>query len=117
MADRKIVPINPRRDPKIYYDYASKNNAQIVGVIETHPHADFVSAHLEIHKSLNVPVYMSSLTNPGYPGTAFDDGQTIMISESIGLRSMYTPGHAPDHISAVLFETERISQSSPGIRY
>lgn len=104
MADRKIILIDPRRDPESYYEYALKNNAEIVGVIETHPHADFVSAHLEIHKGLNVPVYASSLTPADYSGTPFDDGETIMISESVGLRSMYTPGHAPDHISAVLFE-------------
>lgn len=104
MANKKILLIDPKRDADIYYQYASDNKAQIIGIIETHPHADFVSAHLELQMKLNVPVYMSSLTNPGYPGTAFDDGNTIMISESVGLRSMYTPGHAPDHISAVLFE-------------
>jgi hydroxyacylglutathione hydrolase len=104
MANKKILLIDPRRDAGIYYKYASNNNAQIVGIIETHPHADFVSSHLEIQKKLRIPVYMSSLTKPGYSGTAFDDGETIMISDSIGLRSMYTPGHAPDHISAVLFE-------------
>ena len=50
VADKKAIVIDPKRDPQIYYDYAKKHNAEIVGVIETHPHADFASAHLEIHR-------------------------------------------------------------------
>jgi hydroxyacylglutathione hydrolase len=107
MADNKIIVIDPERDPKIYYDYAEKNNAKIVGIIETHPHADFTSAHLEIHKKLNVPIYSSSLTKSKYPLTPFDDGKIIKLTENVGLRSMFTPGHAPDHISAVLFEKNK----------
>ncbi|PRY05033.1 glyoxylase-like metal-dependent hydrolase (beta-lactamase superfamily II) [Pontibacter ummariensis] len=103
IADGKMMVIDPQRDPQIYYDYAQKNNAKIVGVIETHPHADFVSSHLEIYKKLKVPIYSSSLTKPNYPATAFDDGDIIKLSDKIGFRSMHTPGHAPDHISAVLF--------------
>src|SRR5690606_7246937 len=78
--------------------------AKITGIIETHPHADFASAHLEMHKRLNVPIYSSSLTEPGYPATAFDDGEFIKLTENVGLRSLYSPGHAPDHISVLLFE-------------
>lgn len=104
MADKKIIVIDPKRDPQVYYDYAKEHNAEIIGIIETHPHADFASAHLEMHQKLNVPIYASSLTNPGYPGTAFDEGAIIQLTKEIGIRSLYTPGHSPDHISAVLFE-------------
>src|ERR1700709_1986039 len=38
----KMVVIDPARDPQPYYAFAEFNNADIVGVIETHPHADFV---------------------------------------------------------------------------
>lgn len=104
MAGRKAIVIDPKRDPQVYYDYAKKHDAEIVGIIETHPHADFTSAHLEMHKKLNVPIYSSSLTEPGYPATAFDDGEFIKLTDKVGLRSLYSPGHAPDHISVVLFE-------------
>ncbi|QMU26684.1 MBL fold metallo-hydrolase [Adhaeribacter radiodurans] len=105
LADNKIVIIDPQRNPQIYYDFAQKHNAQIIGVIETHPHADFASAHLEMHQKLQVPIYASSLTKPKYPGTAFDEGRTIKLSGLVGLRSIYTPGHAPDHISVVLYDS------------
>ena len=104
MAGKKIVIIDPQRNPQAYYDFAQKNNASIIGVIETHPHADFVSSHFEIHQKLNVPIYASSLTKSKYPLTTYDEGNIIPLTDQIGLRAMYTPGHAPDHIAAVLFE-------------
>jgi hydroxyacylglutathione hydrolase len=104
MAGKKILIIDPQRNPQVYYEFAKNNNAEIIGVIETHPHADFVSSHLEIHQKLGVPIYTSSLTKAKYPLTVFDEGQEIRLSDQVKLRSMYTPGHAPDHIAAVLFE-------------
>ncbi|REA60098.1 MBL fold metallo-hydrolase [Dyadobacter luteus] len=105
VAGKKMIVIDPQRDPRAYYNFAIKNNAVIVGIIETHPHADFVSAHLEMQKKLDVPIYASSLTKPQYRATSFDDGKFIPLTPQVALRSMYTPGHAPDHISAVLVDT------------
>lgn len=107
MAGKKVIIIDPQRNPQIYYDFAKKNNASIVGVIETHPHADFVSSHLEIHNTFNVPIYASSLTKATYQIKVFDEGSTIQLTDKFGLRSMYTPGHAPDHVSAVLYENTK----------
>jgi hydroxyacylglutathione hydrolase len=47
-AGRQMAVIDPGRDPQPYYDFADEHDAEIVAVIETHPHADFVSSHLEI---------------------------------------------------------------------
>jgi hydroxyacylglutathione hydrolase len=77
MADKKIILIDPQRNPQEYYDFAQKKEAKIIGVIETHPHADFVSSHLEVHKEFNVPIYSSSLTKSKYPLTSFDEGALI----------------------------------------
>ena len=107
IAGKKMVIIDPQRNPQLYYDFAKNNDAEIVGVIETHPHADFVSSHLEIHQNLGVPIYTSSLTKAKYPLTVFDEGQVISLSDQVVLRSMYTPGHAPDHIAVVLLEEGR----------
>ncbi|WP_229210982.1 MBL fold metallo-hydrolase [Dyadobacter jiangsuensis] len=107
LSGKRVILIDPQRNPQLYYDFAKKHGAAIVGVIETHPHADFVSSHLEIHQKLNVPIYASSLTKSKYPLTAFDEGQLIKLSDKVGLRSLYTPGHAPDHIAVVLYEKDK----------
>ena len=97
-----LLIIDPGRDAQQYYDFAKQHGVKITGVIETHPHADFASSHLEIHHNHNATIYASSLTNPTYPFKPFDDGQVIQLSKQVSLRSLFTPGHAPDHISVVL---------------
>lgn len=100
-TEQQVILIDPSRDPKPYYDFAALNGAKIIGVIETHPHADFISSHLEIHKATGALIYSHSLTGVDYPQTTFDDGATLSFGE-IKLRSIHTPGHSPDSISIVL---------------
>lgn len=98
---REITLIDPARDPAPYYDFAHKHEAKIIGVIETHPHADFVSSHLQIHQQTKAEIFASAVTNPEYSFTAFDEGAVLEFGK-IKLRSINTPGHSPDSISVVL---------------
>ena len=41
ISDGKMALVDPERDPMQYYKYAEENDAKIVAVFETHPHADF----------------------------------------------------------------------------
>jgi hydroxyacylglutathione hydrolase len=100
-CEQEIILIDPARNPQPYYDYAAEHDAKIVGVIETHPHADFVSSHLEIHEKTGATIYAHSLTEAGYPHEAFDEGAELTIGK-IKLKSLHTPGHSPDSISIVL---------------
>lgn len=100
-SGEKIVLIDPARDPQPYYDYAEMQNAMIVGIIETHPHADFVSSHLEIHNATKAIVYTSKLSGAEYPHTTFDDGDNIILG-NVKLKPLNTPGHSPDSICIVL---------------
>ena len=92
-----MIVVDPARDPQPYYDFAELNNADIVGVIETHPHADFVSSHLEIHQTTGATIYASKLLGAEYPHEGFDDGDTIELAD-IKLKALNTPGHSPDSI-------------------
>lgn len=100
-CEKKIVLIDPSRDPQDYLDYAEAKEAKIVGIIETHPHADFVSAHAELNRLTGAPVYVSSLTGAAYDHQSFDDGGILELGK-IQLVSLYTPGHSPDSISVLL---------------
>lgn len=103
-TEGKVVLIDPGRNPQQYYDYAKEKKAIIVGVIETHPHADFVSSHLEIQQTLNVPIYISELVNVHYDFTPFDEGDVIALADGVRLKALFTPGHSPDGISVILEE-------------
>ncbi|MET3979294.1 hydroxyacylglutathione hydrolase [Mucilaginibacter sp. UYP25] len=101
----KMVVIDPARNPQPYYDFAQLHNADITGVIETHPHADFVSSHLEIHQTTGAVIYVSKLAGAGYPHESFDDGDVIYLDD-IKLKAINTPGHSPDSI-CILLENEK----------
>jgi len=100
VSNGEMVLIDPSRNPQPYYDFAQQHNAKITAVIETHPHADFVSSHLEIHKTKHATIYVSQLLGAEYPHRTFDDGDTIQLG-NITLTSLNTPGHSPDSISIV----------------
>jgi hydroxyacylglutathione hydrolase len=101
----KMVVIDPARNPQPYYDFATLHNADITGVIETHPHADFVSSHLEIHQTTGAVIYVSKLAGAEYPHESFDDGDVIKLDD-IKLKAINTPGHSPDSI-CILLEDEK----------
>lgn len=107
LVNTEIVLIDPARNPQPYYDFAAENNAKIVGVIETHPHADFVSSHHEIHKTVGAAIYVSEKVEADYPFQAFDEGDEIDLGEGIKLKALHTPGHSPDSISIVLSNKEK----------
>lgn len=100
-SESEIALIDPERNPQKYYDYAKEHNAKIVAVIETHPHADFVSSHLEISKTTGAKIYVSKLLNPFYEFVPFDEGDELILGK-IKLIPLNTPGHSPDSISIII---------------
>ena len=103
LSNGEVALIDPARNPQPYYDFAKQNHAKITTVIETHPHADFVSSHLEIHKTTGATIYVSKLLGAEYEHETFDDGNTIYLGNII-LKSLNTPGHSPDSISIVAID-------------
>jgi len=108
VSESKMVIIDPERNPEQYYNYAKQQNATIIAVIETHPHADFVSSHLQIHNDTDADVYNSSKLNADYPHKSFDDGDEILLG-NITLKAINTPGHSPDSITVVASENDEIA--------
>ena len=100
ISNGEMAIIDPERNPMQYYAFAKVNRAKIVAVIETHPHADFVSSHLQIHKETGALIYNSEKLGAEYPYTPFDDGQSITIGNAT-LSAINTPGHSPDSITIV----------------
>ena len=103
VSDGKMAVIDPERNPEQYYAFAKTNNAEITAVIETHPHADFVSSHLQIHKETGATIYSSKKIGADYPHKSFDEGDSIQLG-TITLKAINTPGHSPDSITIVATE-------------
>jgi hydroxyacylglutathione hydrolase len=100
-CENKIVLVDPSRNVQPYLLFAEQHQAQIIGVIETHPHADFISGHLELHQLTGATIYCSKLLGAIYPHQTFDDGDVINLGK-INLKALNTPGHSPDSICIIL---------------
>ncbi|WP_028375141.1 MBL fold metallo-hydrolase [Leeuwenhoekiella sp. MAR_2009_132] len=105
LCGNKIALVDPERDPAQYYTFAEEHNATIVAVFETHPHADFVSSHLQIHKETGAILYASKLVGADYTHKTFDDGDVVKIG-NVTFTALNTPGHSPDSITIVATEDE-----------
>jgi glyoxylase-like metal-dependent hydrolase (beta-lactamase superfamily II)/rhodanese-related sulfurtransferase len=103
VSNGEMALIDPERNPQPYYDFAKQHKAQITTIIETHPHADFVSSHLEIHNTTEATIYVSKLVGAEYPHQTFDEGDAIILG-NITLKALNTPGHSPDSISIVVID-------------
>jgi glyoxylase-like metal-dependent hydrolase (beta-lactamase superfamily II)/rhodanese-related sulfurtransferase len=101
----EMALIDPARDPRPYYKFANLHQAKITAVIETHPHADFVSSHLEIAQATGAVVYVSSLVGADYPHQVLEEGQRIRIG-NLTLEAIHTPGHSPDSLSILLLDEQ-----------
>lgn len=106
ISDGKMALVDPERNPQQYYKYAEENNAEIVAVFETHPHADFVSSHLQIHNEAGATLYCSQKTGADYPHQAFDDGDEVKIGNAT-FKAINTPGHSPDSVTFVATEGDK----------
>jgi hydroxyacylglutathione hydrolase len=99
----EVALVDPARDPRPYLEFAREIGGRIMAVIETHPHADFVSSHLEISKITGATILVSKLLGADYPHQTFDDGEELTLG-NCRLKALNTPGHSPDSISILAID-------------
>lgn len=98
----QAVVVDPRRDVEEYLADAQANGLQIVGVINTHFHADFVSGHHELAQLTGAWIGFGSAAEPDFEFRPLGDGERISLGE-VTLQIMATPGHTPESISVLVF--------------
>jgi len=58
-ATGEAIVIDPNRDLDQYLAYAAKEDVRIVGIAETHIHADYLSGSLELAERTGATLYLS----------------------------------------------------------
>jgi hydroxyacylglutathione hydrolase len=102
-AGGEAAVIDPKRDVDDYIDTAAQEKLKIVAVLETHPHADFVSGHVELAERTGAKIYVSHLAPAKYKRVSVRDGDIIRIG-SLEIQAIETPGHSPDSLSFLVKE-------------
>ncbi|GAA2473155.1 MBL fold metallo-hydrolase [Terrabacter carboxydivorans] len=99
----KAVVVDPRRDVAEYLDDARARGLEIVGIVNTHFHADFVSGHLELARETGAWIGYGEAAATDFPVRHLADGERISLGD-VTLEIMSTPGHTPESISVLVFE-------------
>src|SRR5690606_28177466 len=99
----RAVIVDPRRDVKEYLDDARAAGLTIVGIVNTHFHADFLSGHLELAEETGAWIGYGDAAEPEFEHRPLADGERISLGD-VTLEIMATPGHTPESISVLVYE-------------
>ncbi len=88
---------------------AQRRGVRLVGVLETHTHADHVSGHGRLALEHSVPVYVHPAAEVDYPIVALEDGGEIEVG-CVRLRCIHTPGHRPEHCCFAVSDRTRAEE-------
>jgi hydroxyacylglutathione hydrolase len=107
----EVVIVDPRRDVDVYLDFAHARNLRIVGILETHIHADFASGARALAEATGATVHASAYDEGQLYETAFDhtpmrEGDAITMGKT-RVEALHTPGHTPEHLSFLVYDLAR----------
>jgi glyoxylase-like metal-dependent hydrolase (beta-lactamase superfamily II)/rhodanese-related sulfurtransferase len=100
------VVVDPAYDVVQYVDGARRQEVQLVGVLETHTHADHVSGHGRLALEHGLPVRVHGAAAATFPHEPLADGTEIELGEVV-IRTMHTPGHRPEHCAFAVVDRSR----------
>lgn len=105
-AAREMVVIDPKRDVQDYLDISRDEGMRIIGVIDTHVHADHVTGTHELRSHTGCDILMYETSPVEYEFTPLKEGQKLKIGNA-GLEILHTPGHTPDALSILVTDFTR----------
>lgn len=95
---RAGIIIDPGRDIDPYHALLAEGSWQLVGILETHTHADHVAGHSALHAATDAPIYLGRRSAARYPHRSLSEGDSVTFGgEEVVV--LETPGHTPDHVT------------------
>jgi glyoxylase-like metal-dependent hydrolase (beta-lactamase superfamily II)/rhodanese-related sulfurtransferase len=85
---------------------AEHQGVRLVGVLETHTHADHVSGHGRLALEHGVPIRVHSAAEAAFPHEPLEDGTEVEVG-AVVLRTIHTPGHRPEHCCFAVIDRSR----------
>ncbi len=98
--------VDPMKDISSYIEYGNNRGIEIVGVIETHIHADHISGSRNLKDATGARIYMFEDAKVKFSFDPLKENQFLKFG-NIGLRIIHTPGHTPESISLLYYDLSR----------
>jgi len=100
------VVVDPAFAIEQYVDEAARNEVKLVGVLETHTHADHLSGHGRLALDHGCAVHIHPAAEPEYAHEPLEDGATVELGD-VSIRAIHTPGHRPEHCALAVTDRSR----------
>lgn len=111
-SDRgQIAIIDPHYDVDVFLKFAEENNLVISHVFETHIHADYASGARYLADRAGAELVLSGYDKGEkyevcFPHNQCFDGSIFKLGQ-VTIKALHTPGHAPEHLSFLVFFQEK----------
>jgi glyoxylase-like metal-dependent hydrolase (beta-lactamase superfamily II) len=102
--------VDPVGDITPYLRAAEQTGMRICYVIDTHLHADHVSAGRALAKAAGAEYVLFADAKANFPFRQVRDGDVLELG-NVTIKVLHTPGHTPEHISLVV--TDRTRSEEP----
>jgi glyoxylase-like metal-dependent hydrolase (beta-lactamase superfamily II) len=100
------VVVDPPYAIEPLLEEAERRDVRIVGVVETHTHADHVSGHGRLALEHGIPIRVHSAAGATFAHEPLEDGTEIDVGDVV-LRTIHTPGHRPEHCCFAVIDCSR----------
>ena len=100
------VVVDPPYQVEPVLHAAERHGVLLVGVLETHTHADHVSGHGRLALEHGVPIRLHRDAGATFPHEPLEDGAEVEIGDLV-LRTIHTPGHRPEHCCFTVIDRSR----------
>mgnify|MGYP003617754792 FL=1 len=100
-SNGEVAIIDPLRETKSYIEQATKDNAKIKYIFETHFHADFVSGHVDLAEKTGATIIYGPTAQPDFTAHIFTDGEVFNLG-NITITALHTPGHTMESTTYLL---------------
>jgi hydroxyacylglutathione hydrolase len=99
-SGEEFIVVDPLTDVERFTKSTLLGNGKIVGVIDTHVHADHLSGSRAIQRLVACPIYMHKLSPIKFPFHHLEEGDYALAG--VKIRVLHTPGHATEHVSLLV---------------
>ncbi len=100
-SNGEVAIIDPLRETQSYVDQATKDNAKIKYIFETHFHADFVSGHIDLAEKTGAAIVYGPTAEPNFDTHIATDGEVFTLG-NITITALHTPGHTMESTTYLL---------------
>ncbi len=108
-AAGEAVVVDPPLAAERVLEVCRRHELRLVGVIETHTHADHVSGHGVLASELGAWIAIHRSAGVAYPNRPLEDGDRVRVG-ALALDVLHTPGHRPEHCCLALSDLNRADE-------